>query len=110
MPDEFQRRLPSVRRSVSDIRGEDIRVSVMGTVIEKHEAMLTLDDGTGHISISLPEEAREVKPGQIVRVFGRVIPMEGGFEIEAEIVQDMAGLDMDLYRKVEGLEKIGASS
>ena len=37
----------------------------------------------------------------MVRVFGRVIPVENGFEMQGEIVQDMSQLDIELHRKVE---------
>ncbi|MBI4020322.1 MAG: replication protein RepA [Candidatus Aenigmarchaeota archaeon] len=102
---EFQRRLPSVSRNVSGIKGEDIRVLLLGTVIEHDETMLVLDDGTGQISVTLPKEKPEIRPSMLIRVFGRVIPMEGGFEIQGEIIQDMGKLDMELYRKIQNMEE-----
>ena len=99
----FRRRLPSVFRKVSDIRNEDMRVSVIGTVIDKAEDGLVLDDGTGKIDVTFIEP-----PGSdfksLVRVFGRVIPMESGFQLQGELVQDMGGLDMELLKKVEQLK------
>ena len=40
---------------------------------------------------------------QFVRIFGRVIQIGDGLEIEAEILQNMKMLDKDLYKKVNSL-------
>lgn len=100
---DFRRRMPSVFRRVSEIRPEDMRVSVIGTVIDKAEDGIVLDDGSGRLDITMvgPFEA-EVKG--LVRVFGRVIPAEGGFHLQGEIVQDMSGLDMGLLKRTGNLE------
>jgi hypothetical protein len=100
---DFRRRLPSVFRQVSGIRPGDIRVSVIGTVIDKAEDGIVLDDGSGKIDITMAEPF-EAELNGLVRVFGRVIPMEGGFQLQGEIVQDMKGLDLELLKKVESLE------
>ncbi len=100
---DFRRRLPSVFRRVSDIRPGDIRVSVIGTVIDKAEDGIVLDDGSGKIDITLVEPF-EAELNGLVRVFGRVIPMEGGFQLQGEIVQNMKGLDLKLLKGVEQLE------
>ena len=105
MPEEGQdsrRRVPSVFRRVSGIKPEDIRISLIGTVIDTADDGIVLDDGIGKVDISLPEPPA-VKVRSIVRVFGRVIPMEGGIQLQGEIVQDMTGLDMELLKKVESI-------
>ena len=96
----MRRRLPSVFRRVSEIKPDDIRVSLIGTVIDKADDGIVLDDGTGKVDITLTEPAG-VEARALVRVFGRVIPMEGGVQIQGEFVQDMKGLDLELLRKVE---------
>jgi hypothetical protein len=98
---DFRKRMPSVFRRVADIRPEDMRVSLIGTVIDKADDGIVLDDGTGRIDVTLAA-VPEIGQG-LVRVFGRVIPMEGGFQLQGEIVQDMAGLDLELLRRVEKL-------
>jgi hypothetical protein len=45
-------------------------------------------------------EKPAVSSGGLARVFGRVVPMENGFQLQGEIVQDMSGLDMELLNKV----------
>ena len=97
----FQRRMPSVERRVSGIKAEDIRVRVMGTIIDKKENSLVIDDGTGKIAVFF-EEPVSGELNQMVRVFGRVIPVENGFEMQGEIVQDMSQLDVELHKKIEG--------
>ena len=97
-----KRRIPSVDRRISEIMAEDMRVSLIGTVIDKQEESIILDDGTGKITIGFDSPV-EVETDQIVRVFGRVMPIENGFELQGEIVQDMRGMDRELLRRVREL-------
>ncbi len=107
MPDEsgdFQRRLPAVERAVGEIKQDDIRVKVVGTVLDIQENRVVLDDGTGKID-AVFEKPPEVQANQVVRIFGRVISLEDGFELQAEFLQGLEGLDMELRKKVLELEK-----
>jgi len=97
-----KRRIPSVERRISEIMAEDMRVSLIGTVIDKQEDSIILDDGTGKIAIGF-DSPIDAEPDQIVRVFGRVMPIEEGFELQGEIVQDMGRIDMELLKKLRGL-------
>ena len=98
-----QRRFPALRRKISEIRPEDRRVFVMGTVVGASGNTLVIDDGTGKISIGF-EEPVAVKCG-MVRVFGKVIPTENGADLQGELLQDMAGLDTEIAKRIEKLEK-----
>jgi len=95
-------RIPAKERRVSEIKPEDARVSLVGTVVGFNGGVLAVDDGTGKINATF-EEAPNVKTGQLVRLFGRTIPIEGGFEIQGEACQDFTGADLELYKKVSGL-------
>ena len=95
----FQRMLPSVERKVSDIKEEDIRVRVLGTVVDKTDTSVVVDDGTGNIMANF-EEPIKAEMNQLVRVFGRVISTADGKELQGEVLQNMTGLDMELYKKV----------
>ncbi|HJW96714.1 MAG TPA: replication protein RepA [archaeon] len=97
-----KRRIPSVERRISGIMAEDMRVSLIGTVIDKQEESIILDDGTGKITIGFDSPV-EVETDQIVRVFGRVMPIENGFELQGEIVQDMRGMDRELLKRMREL-------
>jgi predicted membrane protein len=98
------RRLPSVSRRVSEIGRGDVRVRLLGTVIDKNENVIVIDDGTGKINVTFGEPVT-FETNQLVRIFGRVIPMEEGFEIQGEVIQDMKDVDLDLYKKVNELER-----
>ena len=100
---EFQRRLPAKARKISDIKPEDIRVGITGTIIGKQGNVIVLDDGSGKVNASF-EEPIKFGENQLVRVFGRVMPLESGVEIQGEIIQDMKGLDLELKKRVEKLE------
>ena len=95
-------RMPAKERKISDIGGDDTRVSVIGTVVGFNDSVMAVDDGTGKIDISF-EEQPKVQTGQLVRVFGRVMAVEGGHELQGEVYQDFPNADLGLWRKVSGL-------
>lgn len=105
MERENIKRLPSPERKIGGIRQNDVRVRVTGTVVDSGQGMIALDDGTGKINISL-ESAEGIEAGSVVRVFGKVIPMEGGFELQGEVLQDMSGLDMALAKRAGEIANI----
>ncbi len=95
-------RMPAKERKISDISGDDTRVSIVGTVVGFKDNIMAVDDGTGKIEVSF-EEPPAVKSGQLVRVFGRMIALENGFELQGEVCQDFSNADLGLWRKVSGL-------
>ena len=104
MPEETSlRRMPSVFRNISEIKPEDIRVSVLGTVVDKDGETIILDDGTGQIRATFYDETNAA-PNQLVRVIGRVMPLENGVELQGEILQDMTGLDIELFKKINSIK------
>ena len=98
------RRLAAHEKKIAEITKEDMRVRVFGTVIHNSDNLVVLDDGTGKISVNFRDPV-EAKPGMTVRIFGKVMPAEEGFEIEGEILQDMGNVDVSLYKKAVELEK-----
>lgn len=94
-----------MEREISGIRPEDIRVTVLGTVIDKNAdaTRLVLDDGTGKVNI-VSDSPLQGQLNQMVRVFGRVIPLENGVEIQGEIAQDMSQLDLALLKRMKSLK------
>ena len=89
-------------RKISDIGGDDTRVSIIGTVVGLNDNIMAVDDGTGKIDVSF-EDKPQVKTGQLVRIFGRIIALEGGYEIQGEVCKDFSNADLGLWRKVSGL-------
>lgn len=103
MEDEFQRRLPSTEKAIAELRPEDIRVRIMGMVVDRQEDRLVIDDGTGRVTVSSDKPGLELD--QFVRIFGRVIPVENGLEIQGEIIQDMSRLDLESFKRYKKIEK-----
>jgi len=87
------RRAPAKVVWIKDI-SSSARVSVVGAIIRKDDLEMTLDDGTGQVTVLLSEEI-PYKVTDKVRVIGRVY----GNTIEAEVIQDMNNLNMDLYKR-----------
>lgn len=104
MPEEtFQyKRAPAVLRKISEINPEtDIRVRIVGNVIDKTDGSMVIDDGSGSAEIVTDEKGEvQANVNDIVRVFARVLPLEEGYELRAEIIQPMNGLDLNLFRKI----------
>ncbi len=101
MADEVSqyRRVPALRKKIKDINPEsDMRVTIVGTVVGKNAGSLIVDDGSDTAEIVTDVE-KEI--GSPVRIIARVLPLETRFELQAEIVQDMKGLNMNLYKLVE---------
>ncbi|MBN1896611.1 MAG: replication protein RepA [Candidatus Aenigmarchaeota archaeon] len=95
-------RIAARERRISDIKPDDTRVCIVGTVVSSEPGLIAVDDGTGKINVTF-DDAPSSASGQLVRVFGRTVPMESGFEIQGEAVQDFSGADIELWKKVSGL-------
>lgn len=95
----MMRRIPAVLKRIEDI-SEEPRVSVVGTVVKCGRGEFILDDGTGQLTVICAEDV-EVKEKDVVRVFGKLY----GQTLEAEIVQKMNDLNMQLYIKMYELRK-----
>jgi len=100
MPEDFQfRRAPAVLRRINEINPEkDIRIRILGRVIDKTDGIIVVDDGSGKAEIVT--EDRNADMNDVVRVFARVLPLETGYELRAEILQGMNALDLNLFRKI----------
>lgn len=102
----IRRRLPSVEKSIADIQPEsDVRVRLIGTVIDSTPTSIVIDDGTGKVEVYFGEEL-DVKQGQRVRVITRILPQIDGFECRGEAVQDLDGFNLNLYKKAREIAKI----
>ena len=109
--EEKKRRNPAFERTISTISNEDIRVRVIGTVIEKDQVTnsIVIDDGAAKVRVLLDEDVfTRYDVGKRVRVIGVVAPaLEGeGFELKGEIVQDWSGLDLSLWHRYLELKKV----
>lgn len=100
--DEDKRRAPAVHRKIEDVEEDDIRVSVVGTLVDKGETKVAVDDGTGALEVSfdLSKDLGSFEESDLVRVVGR--PEDGS--LDGEVIQDLEDFDVELYE--ETLEKI----
>jgi RNase P/RNase MRP subunit p29 len=95
-----------VKKKIEEINPEtDLKVKIMGFVVDKKEDTLVLDDGSKKIKVFMdnPVISEKINVNQLIRVFGSTLPTDEGFEIKADVVQDLSNLNIDLYKKVEGL-------
>ncbi len=95
------RRMPAVARLISDINPEtDVRVRLVGRILGIDEHTIMLDDGSGTAEIIYEANEVAAEPGDTVRLFCRVLPLETSFELRLELIQDMSKLDLGMYRKI----------
>jgi len=94
---------PAVWRRVNDIKRKDLRVAVVGKIIDMKKDILVLDDGSGKLTVRFGEETKEalnsVRIGDQIRVFGTVLPLEKEIELNGEIIQKY-DVDKQLFNKV----------
>jgi hypothetical protein len=101
----IKRRLPSVEKNIADIQPEtDVRIRLIGTVIDTTPNSVIIDDGTGKIDVYFGEELN-VKQGQRVRVVTRIVPLIDGFECRGEVLQTLDDFDIGLYKKAREIVK-----
>ncbi|NCN38855.1 MAG: hypothetical protein COY38_04755 [Candidatus Aenigmarchaeota archaeon CG_4_10_14_0_8_um_filter_37_24] len=94
------------KRKISDINpANDFKVKVMGIVVDKKDDTLVIDDGSAKLQVfaDLPNIIDTISLNQLVRVFGSVMPVDNGFELKADILQDLSDLNVNLYKKVDEL-------
>ena len=94
-------RTPAIYTDIGHISTESAgqRVRVMGFVVDlQDQTGFTLSDDTGRISV-VTEQSPELQT--FVRVFGTVaVSQEGQPLLRAEIIQNLALLDKQLFRRV----------
>lgn len=99
--DEFRyKRMAAVPRRITEINPEkDVRVRILGRVIDKSDGTLVVDDGSSTAQIVTDATANI---DDFVCVFARVLPLENGYELRGEIVQNRNSMDMELHKRVYG--------
>lgn len=107
MPQEslVRRRLVAVEKKIDDIQPEaDVRVRLLGTVIDVAPNSIVIDDGSGKIDVSFEREPL-VRQGNMVRVITRILPLIDGFECRGEALQVLDNFNIDLYNKAKEIAK-----
>lgn len=97
------RRAPARPRHLKDIGNQDLRVSVVGTIVSTGEVAV-LDDGEQSVTLIFddPQDLKRLKEGQKVRVFAR----PSGDELLVEFFQDMGKLNIPLYHQILQQEEL----
>lgn len=94
-------RTPAVYSDIAKLTSESAgrRVRVMGFVVDiLDQTGFTLSDDTGRISVATEQPP---KLQSFVRVFGTIaVSPEGQPLLRAEIIQDVAALDKQLFKRV----------
>ena len=99
----MERRSPAKWRVIKDISPDDVKVRVIGRIVESRPGFVVLDDGSGSIVVRTDEE---LEIGNIVRAIGNIHrKKDGDLEIAASIIQNMNNLDFPRYMEVYELRK-----
>ncbi|MBU5537204.1 MAG: hypothetical protein QW818_02055 [Candidatus Aenigmatarchaeota archaeon] len=85
-----------IPKQISEVNPKDLRVSIVGKVIAASNNSFILSDDTGKIEIISDSQ---VEKGRLVRVFCSVIEEK----LKADVIQDLEGLDLNLFKKVKEL-------
>ena len=110
---DFQKRLPAVEKAIAEVEPEkDIRVKIIGKVVDLGTDSFVIDDGGGSVHVTTDPEINlgEIRVSDNVKVAGRIFASENGFELRAEAVQNVNGIDMELLKKIRELEKTSYAS
>lgn len=111
MEEKRKKRNVAIEKRISDLTEDDLRVKVLGEVIEK-------DSSNNSIKIKYKDEIltillnenmfKNVEKGKIIRVIGIIAPpLEGDkVELKGEIIQNFTGLNLELYEKYLKLKNI----
>jgi len=100
---EFKyRRAPAIYRTISSIDNiKDIRVRLLGKVVEKMNGSIIFEDYSGKTEIIIDNYIVEsLNIGETIRIFCRVMQLDNGRELRAELIQDMNNMDRELYEKI----------
>jgi uncharacterized protein YdeI (BOF family) len=99
----------ATQRMIADIRNDDVKIQVRGYIKDlQNGKSFRLDDKTGELKVEFKAEeiSFDYKDGDLVNVIGDLRIITSGEKIlEAEIIQDMSGLNFEDYQKIYRLKK-----
>jgi hypothetical protein len=85
-------------RKISSIKENDLRICIIGKVVETKENSFFISDGSGELEVF---SEKPVEKNSIVRVFCS----REGDKFKADVIQNLKGFDLNLYSKIEELYK-----
>lgn len=83
---------------IREITPEDKKISISGSIINKEDNLVLIDDSTGVIAVNI-NTSLNVKT--FVRVFGYLIRNNNDFQLQGQIIQDLGNVNRTLYNKVK---------
>ena len=106
-----RKRSPAQERWINELSDQDVqkRIKVLGSIVDikssQDQVIARLDDGTGQVQLIL-NQSTSLNIGNQIRVIGVLGKTEENeYVIEAEIVQDMKDLDIELYKRVQEVKR-----
>ncbi len=111
MEEERKKRNVAFEKRISELNEDDVRVKVVGEVIEKDSSnnSIVIQDKDSKLRILLDEKMfNSVELKKLIRIIGIVAPpLEGNtVELKGEIIQDFSGLNLELYERYLKLKNI----
>ena len=94
-----ERRRAFAEKFIKELNRNDFKVSVSGIIVDKTGDSFLLDDGTGQVRIV----SQQIPNYSYLRVFGKIMPVEDGFEIQSDIIQDLGAINKNVHKKVKTL-------
>lgn len=104
---EFKR-IVAKERKINEIQQDDIRVKVLGRVIDKTDNIFIIDDGSAKAEVLYDQDIikKDFKIGDNLKLFARVLLSEpSNVQLQAEAIQNINDLNLDLYRRIKEVIK-----
>ena len=96
----------SVEKSIAEINENDVRVRIIGIVVDSGEDYIVVDDGTGKIEVFFKENLNKgIKIGDTVKIIGRVFSSPEALKINAECLQILKNFNLKLYKQAKEIIK-----
>ena len=86
-------------KKISELSPKDSKVALLGNITQRKDGSFVLDDGTARIEIFFDNSAFNVLDIKLARIFCSVSEEK----LSADIIQNLEGLDLDLFKKTEDL-------
>ncbi len=85
-----------VPKKISEIKNTDQKVSIVGKIVAAEKNLAIIKDDSGQADIFTDDT---VEAGHIVRAFCSFV----GGRLKLDVVQNLDGLDLNLYKKIKEL-------
>jgi uncharacterized protein YdeI (BOF family) len=100
-------KLPYRRALVKTLTRKDTKIAIAGNIVKSdmNTNMLVLNDGFNEIQVKVTNNTKftsdfDLSKNKLVRIFGKIAFYEDNtFDFVADIIQNIAGLNLELYNK-----------